>query len=221
MFDELAGRQRSPQIARQQRRQRDAAREVAETSTEAWNETLRVNLSGVFHCTRAALPVACRAAVCADRQHREHGGPDRLSECRRLLRGQAWRHRLDARARAGSRANRHHRQCRVSRATRKRRSSTRLSEASSRPRVRSPADARRDAAAAQSPTPARFTGRRSGHGSMAVPARIPVDQRTGDLAVRRRGDDRMNTIFEVPQAFGAEARLSTAITRRCDCGCAC
>jgi NAD(P)-dependent dehydrogenase (short-subunit alcohol dehydrogenase family) len=29
---------------------------VADTSTDAWNETLRVNLSGVFHCTRAALP---------------------------------------------------------------------------------------------------------------------------------------------------------------------
>jgi len=54
MFDDLAGRQRSPQIVVNNAGSATSAR-VSETSTEAWDETLRVNLSGVFHCTRAAL----------------------------------------------------------------------------------------------------------------------------------------------------------------------
>ena len=62
-----------------------------------WDDTLRVNLTGVFHCTRAALPGADDVAVRADRQHREHGGLDGLSVRGRVLRGQAWRRRLDAR----------------------------------------------------------------------------------------------------------------------------
>jgi len=33
----------------------------AETSPQAWDEVLRVNLSGVFHCTRAALPALLEA----------------------------------------------------------------------------------------------------------------------------------------------------------------
>lgn len=34
---------------------------LAETSTQAWDDVLRVNLSGVFHCTRAALPALVRS----------------------------------------------------------------------------------------------------------------------------------------------------------------
>lgn len=54
MFDDLAKRQQSPQILVNNAGSAASAR-VAETSTDLWNETLRVNLSGVFHCTRAAL----------------------------------------------------------------------------------------------------------------------------------------------------------------------
>jgi len=54
MFDDLADRQRSPQILVNNAGSAGSAR-VSETSTDAWNETLRANLSGVFHCTRAAL----------------------------------------------------------------------------------------------------------------------------------------------------------------------
>src|SRR5436190_6606376 len=55
MFGELADRRRSPQVLVNNA---GAARSasVADTSTDTWNETMRVNLSGVFHCTRAALP---------------------------------------------------------------------------------------------------------------------------------------------------------------------
>lgn len=55
MFRELADRQLSPQVLVNNAGSASSA-SVADTSTEAWNETLRVNLSGVFHCTRAALP---------------------------------------------------------------------------------------------------------------------------------------------------------------------
>jgi NAD(P)-dependent dehydrogenase (short-subunit alcohol dehydrogenase family) len=54
MFDDLAKRQQSPQILVNNAGSAASAR-VAETSTDLWNQTLRVNLSGVFHCTRAAL----------------------------------------------------------------------------------------------------------------------------------------------------------------------
>jgi NAD(P)-dependent dehydrogenase (short-subunit alcohol dehydrogenase family) len=55
MFRELADGQLSPQVLVNNAGGASSA-SVANTSTDAWNEALRVNLSGVFHCTRAALP---------------------------------------------------------------------------------------------------------------------------------------------------------------------
>jgi NAD(P)-dependent dehydrogenase (short-subunit alcohol dehydrogenase family) len=55
MFAELADRQWAPQVLVNNAGSAISA-SLADTSTDAWNETLRVNLSGVFHCTRAALP---------------------------------------------------------------------------------------------------------------------------------------------------------------------
>jgi 3-hydroxybutyrate dehydrogenase len=55
MFRELADARLSPQVLVNNAGSARSA-SVADTSTQAWNETLRVNLSGVFHCTRAALP---------------------------------------------------------------------------------------------------------------------------------------------------------------------
>jgi len=55
MFAKLASRQCSPQILVNNAGSASSAR-VADTSSAAWEEMLRVNLTGVFHCTRAALP---------------------------------------------------------------------------------------------------------------------------------------------------------------------
>jgi 3-hydroxybutyrate dehydrogenase len=55
MFRHLADEARSPQLLVNNAGCAISA-SVADTSADAWNETLRVNLSGVFHCTRAALP---------------------------------------------------------------------------------------------------------------------------------------------------------------------
>jgi NAD(P)-dependent dehydrogenase (short-subunit alcohol dehydrogenase family) len=55
MFRDLADSQLSPQVLVNNAGSASSA-SVADTSTDAWNETLRVNLSGVFHCARAALP---------------------------------------------------------------------------------------------------------------------------------------------------------------------
>jgi NAD(P)-dependent dehydrogenase (short-subunit alcohol dehydrogenase family) len=55
MFAKLGSCQRLPQILVNNAGSASSAR-VADTSSDAWNEMLRVNLTGVFHCTRAALP---------------------------------------------------------------------------------------------------------------------------------------------------------------------
>ena len=54
-FRELAADDRSPHILINNAG-RAASAKLAETSTRLWDDTLRVNLTGVFHCTRAALP---------------------------------------------------------------------------------------------------------------------------------------------------------------------
>ena len=54
MFAELADRQWAPQVLVNNAGSATSA-SIDDTSNDAWNETLRVNLSGVFHCTRAAL----------------------------------------------------------------------------------------------------------------------------------------------------------------------
>lgn len=55
MFAMLGSRRRLPQILVNNAGSASSAR-VADTSSVTWNEMLRVNLTGVFHCTRAALP---------------------------------------------------------------------------------------------------------------------------------------------------------------------
>ena len=55
MFAMLASRHRSPQILVNNAGSAASAR-VTDTSSAAWSEMLRVNLTGVFHCTRGALP---------------------------------------------------------------------------------------------------------------------------------------------------------------------
>ena len=55
MFRELEAAQASPQVLDNNAGGATNAT-VAQTTTSAWDETLRVNLTGVFHCTRAALP---------------------------------------------------------------------------------------------------------------------------------------------------------------------
>ena len=55
MFAMLVSKQRSPQILVNNAGSASSAR-VVETSSAAWHEMLRVNLTGVFHCPRAALP---------------------------------------------------------------------------------------------------------------------------------------------------------------------
>ena len=59
-FGRLAGEGRSPQIVINNAGTATSAR-LEDTSDAAWNEILRVNLSGTFHCTRAALPVLMEA----------------------------------------------------------------------------------------------------------------------------------------------------------------
>jgi NAD(P)-dependent dehydrogenase (short-subunit alcohol dehydrogenase family) len=55
MFRDLAERQLSPAILVNNAGNAVTA-SVVDTSQRTWDETLRVNLSGVFHCTREALP---------------------------------------------------------------------------------------------------------------------------------------------------------------------
>ena len=54
-FRALAQEGRSPQILVNNAGSAASAK-LADTSTGLWEDTLRVNLTGVFHCTRAALP---------------------------------------------------------------------------------------------------------------------------------------------------------------------
>ena len=54
MFRALGAQNRSPQLLINNAGCATSAG-LADTSTKAWDETLRVNLTGVFHCTRAAL----------------------------------------------------------------------------------------------------------------------------------------------------------------------
>ena len=54
-FEALAQRHRSPQVLVNNAGVARGAK-FAETSPELWDEVLRVDLGGVFHCTRAALP---------------------------------------------------------------------------------------------------------------------------------------------------------------------
>jgi NAD(P)-dependent dehydrogenase (short-subunit alcohol dehydrogenase family) len=55
MFHALAARSRSPQLLINNAGFATSGK-FADTSPDAWDETLRINLSAVFHCTRAALP---------------------------------------------------------------------------------------------------------------------------------------------------------------------
>ena len=55
LFEELGRDGRSPHILVNNAGSATSAR-LTQTSTKTWDDTLRDNLSGVFHCTRAALP---------------------------------------------------------------------------------------------------------------------------------------------------------------------
>jgi NAD(P)-dependent dehydrogenase (short-subunit alcohol dehydrogenase family) len=59
LFDRLARQARAPQLLVNNAGLAASAR-VQDTSDAVWEETLRVNLSGVFHCTRAALASLAR-----------------------------------------------------------------------------------------------------------------------------------------------------------------
>ena len=56
---------------------------LATAPDELWEDMLSVNLTGAYHCIRAALPDMLQVGARAHHQHCEHRGADRLSLCRR------------------------------------------------------------------------------------------------------------------------------------------
>ena len=83
---------------------------LLDTDDALWERHLRVNLTGAFLMTRAALPGMLAARWGRDHQRRVDRGPPGVPARRRLLGLQARPHRTDPRARPGGRDDRRDRQ---------------------------------------------------------------------------------------------------------------
>ena len=84
--------------------------DVAAMSDDDWARVIDTNLTGVFYCTRAAIPAMKQVRRRLDHQHRQPGRPELLSRRRGVLRVEGRARRVQRVADAGSPLRQHPRQ---------------------------------------------------------------------------------------------------------------
>ena len=88
---------------------------VTEMSTEDWRQVIDTNLSGVFYCTRAALPRNEAPGRGLDHQYQQPGRQELVRRCQRVLRVEGRVERVQRGADAGSASRQHSRELRDAR----------------------------------------------------------------------------------------------------------